>query len=88
MTNTVLKGKVAIITGAASGLGKALSKKLLYSGAHVILVDKNEIALSETLAELEGTFEGHVADVRDLAGIEKIITDVAQKTAHLIIFLT
>ena len=40
-----VEGKVAIVTGAASGLGLASSKKLIQEGARVVLTDINQQAL-------------------------------------------
>ena len=42
-----VEGKVAIVTGAASGLGLASSKKLIQEGARVVLTDINQQALDE-----------------------------------------
>ena len=47
-----LKGKIALVTGAANGNGKSMSKALLKAGAKVILVDKNKIELSKTKSQL------------------------------------
>ena len=43
-----LKGKIAIVTGAANGNGKAISEALLRAGARVILVDNNKETLYKT----------------------------------------
>ena len=45
-----VEGKVAIVTGAASGLGLASSKKLIQEGARVVLTDINQQSL-ETIKE-------------------------------------
>lgn len=42
-----LQEKVALVTGAASGIGRALSLELARWGAHLILVDRNEVGLAE-----------------------------------------
>jgi 3-oxoacyl-[acyl-carrier protein] reductase len=47
-----LSGQVAVVTGAASGLGLAISKALAYEGVRLALVDRNEAALNS----LKGTF--------------------------------
>jgi NAD(P)-dependent dehydrogenase (short-subunit alcohol dehydrogenase family) len=49
-----MKGRVALVTGAASGLGRATALKLARCGADLCLVDFNEAGLSETSAEAQG----------------------------------
>jgi ribitol 2-dehydrogenase len=48
-----LEGKVAVVTGAASGIGLASARALLAAGARVVMVDRNEAAL-EALCERHG----------------------------------
>lgn len=63
-----MKGKVALVTGAASGLGKATALKLARCGADLCLVDFNEAGLAETaaLAGSEGAeVLAHRADLSD-----------------------
>ncbi len=49
-----LKDKVALVTGAASGIGKALATELAGNGAHVVLADVNESGMEDTCGEIEG----------------------------------
>ena len=49
---TAFKNKTALITGASSGIGKALAAELLKQGARVIIASHNEAELKETEAEL------------------------------------
>lgn len=49
MTNG-LDGKIAVITGAASGIGLATSEALMRAGATAVMVDRNEAALKPTRA--------------------------------------
>ena len=49
-----LQGKVAVVTGAASGIGLASSEAMLAAGARVVLVDRDEAAL-QALAEKHGS---------------------------------
>jgi 3-oxoacyl-[acyl-carrier protein] reductase len=49
-----LKGKVAIVTGAARGIGKATAIALAKEGVNVGLIARNETALQQVAAELEG----------------------------------
>ena len=48
-----VEGKVAIVTGAASGLGLASSKKLIQEGARVILTDINQEGLNDIKEHLK-----------------------------------
>lgn len=51
MTND-FTGKVAIVTGAASGIGKATARLLALKGARVVCADVNTVALEETVDEI------------------------------------
>ena len=59
------KGKVAVVTGGASGIGKALAKAFLAQGAKVVIADVEEPALKATCEELGGAISGVRVDVRD-----------------------
>ncbi|KPP74046.1 hydroxyprostaglandin dehydrogenase 15-(NAD)-like [Scleropages formosus] len=54
--NMSLKGKVALVTGAAQGLGKGFTRILLTHGAKVSLLDVNEAAGAELKRSLDGDF--------------------------------
>lgn len=47
------EGKVVIVTGAASGLGELLSRKLAASGAKLVIGDRNEDGLYKVARELK-----------------------------------
>ncbi len=49
-----LRGKVAAITGAASGIGLACATRLLAAGARVVLIDRDTKALDRILADSAG----------------------------------
>lgn len=71
-----LENKVAIITGAGAGLGKAIAILFAQAGAKVVAADINEKTLGEVsfaLTELEGTFITVVADMAQAADIEKLV---------------
>lgn len=59
-----LKGKNILVTGASSGIGKAIAIECSKLGATVILTARNEVRLKETLDQLEGN--GHQTIVADI----------------------
>lgn len=75
---TELRGKVVAVTGAASGIGRALAQVLVERGAHVAISDINEAALAQTAAMLgaQGRVSSHVVDVRDRSAVERYAAEV------------
>ncbi|MBL8209004.1 MAG: SDR family NAD(P)-dependent oxidoreductase, partial [Blastocatellia bacterium] len=65
-----LQGKIALITGGAGGIGRAVAARLLREGANVFLVDRAEDALDSAMRELRASagrdrIAGAQADVTD-----------------------
>ncbi len=66
-----LRGGVAVITGAAGGIGAALARALAAEGMHLALVDRNADSLATVAADARAsgvTVSTHVLDVQDVAG--------------------
>jgi NADP-dependent 3-hydroxy acid dehydrogenase YdfG len=72
----VISGRTAVITGAASGIGRALARRLSSHGCPVALADVNEQALKETEAGLDGPTLSRVLDVRDAAAQQDFADEV------------
>lgn len=64
-----LEGKVALVTGAASGIGLATARRLVAEGASVRLVDLDAARLEEAVAALGPGTAASVADVTDEAAV-------------------
>jgi NADP-dependent 3-hydroxy acid dehydrogenase YdfG len=62
-----LTGRPVMITGAASGIGRALARRLSGLGSPVAIADNDESGLKETAASLSGRVLTRVLDVRDAA---------------------
>ncbi len=74
-----IAGKVAIVTGAASGMGRATAHLFGDEGARVAVVDINSVGVSEVVKEIHeagGDAEGWTLDVRDPSGIRDLVADV------------
>ena len=78
-------GKTAIVTGAASGMGRAITLKLLSLGATVMASDVNEPGLAALAADSDGTGTLLTArlDVTDRAAFSALITQVAAEHGGL-----
>lgn len=75
-----LKGfarKTCLVTGAASGIGRALSAELVRAGASVTMVDIDQIQLEQACDAMSGTGSAtaRVADVADAQGLQKVIAE-------------
>ncbi len=67
-----VKGKRVIVTGAALGIGKAMTKSFIKSGAEVFIVDINEEALKQTASDLDVKYI--TADVSSENAVKDIIS--------------
>lgn len=74
---TKLLGKVAVITGAASGIGLAATKLFVDEGARVLAIDLDGGALQETVAGLGPSVAPFVADVTDEAQMSQAMAEAA-----------
>jgi NADP-dependent 3-hydroxy acid dehydrogenase YdfG len=64
---TSITGRPVVITGAASGIGRALAQRLSGLGSAVAIADVDEAGLAKTAASLSGPVLSRVLDVRDAA---------------------
>jgi len=81
MAETTLTGKVALITGAGSGIGRETALHLARRGAAVALAGRTEAALLETAAQVGvegGDAAVIVADVTDPAQVERLIAETTR----------
>ncbi len=81
-----LSGRVAAITGAASGIGLECAKALLRAGARVVLVDRNEKAVREACEELGQHAMPLVVDLTDPNSIGIMLQRVLAVAGQLDIF--
>ncbi len=84
------KGKIAVITGGASGIGKACCLSLAEKGAIVIAIDRNENgakAVAEEIISKGGKAEGLGLDIVDVKQIKEVIDYIENKYARIDILI-
>lgn len=78
-----VEGKVAIVTGAGSGIGQAAARLLAAEGATVYLTDINDSAVQASAAAIGGPARPLAHDVRDEAAWDKVVDAVLAEQGRL-----
>jgi 3-oxoacyl-[acyl-carrier protein] reductase len=77
------KGRTAIVTGGAQGIGLAIVKRLLDSGATVRIWDRDRPLLDKTVSSLPGPVSGSVVDVTEAPSIAKATDDALKDLGRI-----
>lgn len=83
---TPLSGRTAIVTGASSGIGRAIAERLGAAGAHVTLAGRTRDAMEAARARIEaagGRAAVAVLDVRDVAQVRGLVDGAVAATGRL-----
>jgi 2-keto-3-deoxy-L-fuconate dehydrogenase len=86
-----LTGKTAIVTGAASGIGRASALLFAKQGAFVALVDRDPSGLEETIAairEVKAEASAHVGNVGDLDFAGTVVAETVARRGQLDVLMT
>ena len=76
-----LLGKIAIVTGAASGVGESVARLFVREGAKVLMTDLNQADGVRIAAEIGATFVRH--DVTDPAGWQQVVNTAIETFGQL-----
>jgi 3-oxoacyl-[acyl-carrier protein] reductase len=78
-----LRGKIVLVTGASSGIGKAIAIAFAHKGAHALVhYGRNKVGAQETLRDVEKVSSGRVyqADLMDLAATKSLFGEIKRTT--------
>ncbi|MEF2073693.1 SDR family oxidoreductase [Consotaella aegiceratis] len=78
-----LKGKVAVVTGAASGIGQASAEAMMAAGAQVVLADRDEARLKELVATYGEAAVPMAVDLLDPAGCAALVPRILETTGRI-----
>ncbi|PYE80630.1 SDR family oxidoreductase [Pseudoroseicyclus aestuarii] len=79
----LFEGKVAVVTGGASGIGLASARALLEEGAQVVLVDRDAAALEALTAELGEACIAQRTDLLDAESCAAMVPEILAKTGRI-----
>jgi len=79
----MLSGKVAVVTGGSSGIGRASAEALASEGAQVVVVGRREALARQVADEIGAGAVGIAADVTQLADLQRLFADVKSRFGAL-----
>lgn len=85
--DSYFRNKTAVVTGGASGIGKAVARQLLHFGANVVIVDQNNNALDQALSEFNTpAVIGITANVTRKSDVERYVATTVEKFGGIDLF--
>ena len=78
-----LAGKIAVVTGAASGIGLATTEALLAEGATVVMADRDEAALKALIKRLGDKAIPQITDLLDSDSCNAMVPEILAKVGHI-----
>ena len=83
MENKLLNDKVAVVTGAARGIGRAIARRYVSEGALVAIADVDAAAAETTAAEMDGRAAAFPCDVSDTASARAMVEGVCARFGRI-----
>jgi 3-oxoacyl-[acyl-carrier protein] reductase len=83
MNRLDFRGRTAVVTGGAAGIGYAIAHRLTESGARVALWDRDDAALAQARTQLGGATLAQALDVSDANAVERATLEIAEALGHV-----
>ncbi len=83
MESKALNEKVAVVTGAARGIGRAIARRYVSEGALVAIADIDAAMAEKTAAEMDGRAAAFPCDVSDTASARAMVTRVCERFGRI-----
>ncbi len=80
---SILKNKVAVVTGGSSGIGLATAKRFVAEGAYVFITGRRKAELDQAVAEIGGNVTAVQGDVSNLGDLDHLYQVVAAKKGKI-----
>ncbi|BES71411.1 SDR family oxidoreductase [Marinobacter nanhaiticus D15-8W] len=78
-----LEGKVALVTGGTTGIGRASVQEFVSQGATVFVTGRRQAELDEAVAMAGSGAIGIRGDISNMDDLDRILTEIAEKAGHL-----
>jgi NAD(P)-dependent dehydrogenase (short-subunit alcohol dehydrogenase family) len=78
-----LEGKIALVTGATSGIGLATAKRFVDEGAYVFITGRRDKELTAAVEEIGRNVTGVQGDVSDLGDLDRLFAKIKQEKGRL-----
>jgi 2-dehydro-3-deoxy-L-rhamnonate dehydrogenase (NAD+) len=81
------KNRTAVVTGGAQGIGLAIARRLVASGAQLMIWDRDEKLLAKSVASLGAAVTGDAVDVTDSAAVERATRSALEALGRIDVFV-
>jgi NAD(P)-dependent dehydrogenase (short-subunit alcohol dehydrogenase family) len=78
-----LDGKIALITGGSSGIGRATAKRFVAEGAYVFITGRREAELAESVRQVGKNLTGVLGDVAKIDDLDRLFAQIEREKGKL-----